>query len=59
MALTTASRMVERVKFHAYKDGSLDEQINRTSGYMTSAHNLTWNYAALLTTRRAAVMAEE
>lgn len=58
LALTNASKLVERVKYHAYKDGSVDEQIDRTSGYMTSAHNLTWNYAALLTTRRAAMMAE-
>jgi glucoamylase len=50
-----ADQFVERVKYHAYADDSLDEQIDRHTGYMTSAHDLTWNYAALLTTRRAAL----
>lgn len=55
VVVATADKLVERVKYHAYKDGSLDEQIDRSSGYMTSAHNLTWNYAALLTTKQAAL----
>jgi glucoamylase len=46
-----ADLFVERVKFHAYRDGSLSEQMNRYTGYMQSASDLTWNYAALLTTR--------
>jgi glucoamylase len=50
-----ADLFVERVKYHAYRDGSMDEQINRYTGYMTSARHLTWNYAALLTTRDAAL----
>jgi GH15 family glucan-1,4-alpha-glucosidase len=50
-----ADQFVERVKYHAHTDGSLDEQIDRYTGQMTSAHDLTWNYAALLTTRHAAV----
>lgn len=49
-----ADQFVARVKYHAYPDGSLDEQMNRDTGYMTSARDLTWNYAALLTTRQAA-----
>ncbi len=52
--LNHADQFVERVRSHAYLDGSLDEQINRFTGYMTSARNLTWNYAALLTTQHAA-----
>lgn len=50
-----AHSLVERVRYHAYPDGSLDEQIDRYSGYMVSAKDLSWNYAALLSTRRAAV----
>ena len=38
-----------RVQLHANPDGSLSEQIDRHSGYMSSARDLTWNYAALLT----------
>lgn len=50
-----AHSFVERVHYHAYDDGALDEQINRDTGYMTSAKDLSWNYAALLSTRRAAL----
>lgn len=41
---------VQRVALHANPDGSLSEQIDRNSGYMTSANNLTWNYASVLRT---------
>lgn len=41
---------VQRTQFHAYGNGSLSEQMDRESGYMTSAADLTWNYAAILTT---------
>ena len=44
-----ADRFVERVKFHKNADGSLSEQIDRFTGFMTSAADLTWNYAAILT----------
>jgi glucoamylase len=46
-----ADQFVERVRYHAHKDGSLNEQIDRNSGYMTSVEDLTWNYAAIITTR--------
>lgn len=46
-----ADQLVLRVKFHAYPDGSLSEQMHRDTGYMTSAENLTWNYAAIISTR--------
>lgn len=48
-----ADTFVERVRYHANSDGSLNEQIDRNTGYMTSVSDLTWNYAALLTTRNA------
>lgn len=45
-----ADQYVQRVQFHANPDGTLSEQIDRFNGYMSSAQNLTWNYAAVLTT---------
>lgn len=41
---------IQRVQYHALPNGSLSEQINRHSGYMSSARDLTWNYSAILTT---------
>lgn len=50
-----ADQFVERVRYHAYQDGSLSEQMDRNTGYMISAQDLSWNYAALLTTRLSAL----
>lgn len=36
------------VRRHANADGSLSEQIDKDSGYMMSARDLTWNYASVL-----------
>ncbi len=47
--LETGDQFVERVRFHSPADGSLNEQMDRNTGYMTSVENLTWNYAAILT----------
>ncbi len=44
---------VARVQFHAFGDGSLSEQIDHKDGHMTSVSDLTWNYAAILTTEAA------
>jgi glucoamylase len=41
------------VRAHANPDGSLSEQIDKNSGYMTSAADLTWNYASFLTALQA------
>lgn len=38
-----------RTKYHGHEDWSLDEQINRETGFMQGAAHLTWNYAAELT----------
>jgi glucoamylase len=43
-------QFVLRVQYHANRDGSLNEQMHRDTGYMTSVTDLTWNYAAILTT---------
>lgn len=48
-----ADEFVARVQRHAYPDGALSEQIHRDSGFMTSAPDLTWNYAQVLTTYAA------
>ena len=55
--INMANKFIERVRYHAYKDGSMDEQIDRNTGFMTSARDLTWNYAALLTVRGVAIRA--
>lgn len=38
-----------RVRKHANPDGSLSEQMNRDTGYMQGAPNLTWSHASFLT----------
>ncbi len=40
---------LRRTKLHASSDGSLSEQMNRDSGYMQGANDLTWSYASMLT----------
>lgn len=40
---------MRRIIYHANPDGSLAEQIDRNSGYMVSARDLTWSYAAFIT----------
>jgi glucoamylase len=39
---------LDRVRVHGNPDGSLSEQIERTSGYMTGARELTWSHAEVL-----------
>jgi len=46
-------RQLARLRRHANSDGSLSEQIDKSNGAMTSAPDLTWNYAALLTALQA------
>jgi glucoamylase len=57
--LQRGDSFVQRVQFHAFGSGSLSEQIDRDSGFMTSAGDLTWNYAAILNTAWAREMAQE
>lgn len=44
---------LDRVIFHRNPDGSLSEQINRFSGYMQGAPNLTWSHASFVTAKLA------
>jgi glucoamylase len=48
--LDEGDTFVLRTQYHANPDGSLSEQIHRVSGFMISARDLTWNYAAVLRT---------
>jgi glucoamylase len=41
------------VRAHAESDGSLSEQIDKNSGAMISAKDLTWNYASVLSALQA------
>lgn len=47
-----ADSFVRRSKFHADQDGHLSEQIERDSGYLRGAKDLTWNYASFLSLLR-------
>lgn len=40
---------LKRIRVHGYASGSLSEQIDKTTGHMMSASDLTWNYASVLT----------
>ena len=51
--LVRAGEFVGRVQKYVGPDGSMAEQIQRVSGKLMSASDLTWNYAAVLTTYQA------
>lgn len=38
-----------RVKYHIDSDGQMSEQMNRWSGFLQGARDLTWSYASFLT----------
>jgi glucoamylase len=40
---------LRRVQFHTDAQGALSEQMNRYTGYMQSARDLTWSYGSFLT----------
>lgn len=44
---------IQRTQYHANPDGSLNEQIQRDTGFMTSVSDLTWSHAAVLTANQA------
>jgi glucoamylase len=39
---------LKRIQFHANPDGSLSEQFDRVTGFMTSARDLTWSHVELI-----------
>lgn len=40
---------LNRVKYHVDSDGQMSEQMNRWSGFLQGARDLTWSYASFLT----------
>lgn len=50
--IQSADNLMARVKYHTPADGSFAEQINRHTGFMRGAPNLTWSYASFLTALR-------
>ncbi|MGH2928257.1 MAG: glycoside hydrolase family 15 protein, partial [Solirubrobacteraceae bacterium] len=50
---TSGDSFMAEVRAHANPDGSLSEQIDKNSGVMTSAKDLTWNYASILSALQA------
>jgi len=50
---TQGDSFFAEVRAHANPDGSLSEQIDKDSGVMTSAKDLTWNYASVLSALQA------
>ena len=50
---TSGDSYMAEVRAHANPDGSLSEQIDKQSGMMISAKDLTWNYASILSALQA------
>jgi glucoamylase len=51
--LHTGDQYMKRAQFHADRRGHMSEQMHRDNGYMISARDLTWSYAAFLTAYEA------
>jgi glucoamylase len=50
---------LKRIQVHVTPHGDMDEQLDRDSGYMLSARDLTWSHAAFLTSVWAREDAQE
>jgi glucoamylase len=46
--VTLGDAFLKRIQYHANPDGSLSEQFDRVTGFMTSARDLTWSHAELI-----------
>ncbi|NBX77047.1 MAG: hypothetical protein EBQ92_10870 [Proteobacteria bacterium] len=46
---TEGDEYLTRVKYHLDSDGQMSEQMNRWSGFLQGARDLTWSYASFLT----------
>lgn len=55
--IQSGDRYMKRIRHHVGADGSLSEQIDRKSGEMKSASDLTWSYASFVTAIRARLTA--
>ncbi len=49
--MNEADRYFSRVLLHSHSDGSLSEQINRHTGFMQGATNLSWSHASVITAK--------
>lgn len=47
--LNQGDHFLGRTQTHGYPDGGLSEQVNRYSGYMQGARDLTWSHSSFLT----------
>ncbi len=57
--LFRADNYIERVRMHIGAGGQMDEQMDRNNGFMRSARDLTWSYAAFITAIQVRKMAVE
>jgi glucoamylase len=48
IAYYKAEDLLRRVQYHAPSDGALAEQMDRNTGFMTSARDLTWSHSEVL-----------
>ncbi|KAI9315487.1 glucoamylase glam [Dichotomocladium elegans] len=48
-----ADNFFSTIKYHAATNGSMSEQFNRDTGFMTGARDLTWSHAAFITAAKA------
>ncbi|KAF7727643.1 Glucoamylase, intracellular sporulation-specific [Apophysomyces ossiformis] len=46
---SAADRFLSTVNYHRNSNGSLSEEFDRNTGYMTGARDLTWSHAAFIT----------
>lgn len=51
--VTRGDELLQRGLFHSGQGGSMAEQMNRHTGYMESARDLTWSYASFITAMKA------
>ncbi len=56
--ISIGDAFLERIKTHGGRDGSLSEQINRDSGQMQGAENLTWSHVSVLRAFRTRASAQ-
>ena len=45
----TGDSFLDRTRLHAFSNGRLSEEFNKSTGYMQGARDLTWSYASVLT----------
>lgn len=46
--VAAGDKYMERVRLHIAQDGSISEQMDRSSGFMQGAQHLTWSYSSFI-----------